>query len=89
MTHLPKPNPHVIATAFDNGEGVLIDLQNKRYYQLNETGLLIWQELEAGHPRAQVVAALMAAYEVAADRAEASVQRLVNDLQQLELLSEK
>ena len=89
MTHLPKPNLHVIATAFDNGEGVLIDLQNKRYYQLNETGLLIWQELEAGHTRAQVIAALMAAYEVAEEQAQASVLRLLNDLQQLELLSEK
>ena len=80
-------NPQVVATPFDNGEGVLIDLQGKRYFQLNETGWLIWQQLSAGQAPAQIVAALVAEYEVSEAQAQASVQRLRADLQQRELLT--
>ncbi len=80
-------NPQVVATPFDNGEGVLIDLQGKRYFQLNETGWLIWQRLTDGQAPAQIVAALVAEYEVSEVQAEASVQRLLSDLQQRELLT--
>jgi Coenzyme PQQ synthesis protein D (PqqD) len=83
-----KTNPQVVATPFDNGEGVLIDLQGKQYFQLNETGLFIWQRLADGHSSAQIVAALMTEYEVSEAQAQASVQRLLADLQQRELLSE-
>ena len=82
-----KTNPQVVATPFDNGEGVLIDLQGKRYFQLNETGWLIWQRFAAGHSSAQIVAALVAEYEVSEAQAQASVQRLRADLQQRELLT--
>ena len=80
-------NPQVVATPFDNGEGVLIDLQGKQYFQLNETGWLIWQRLTDGHSSAQIVAALVAEYEVSEAQAQASVQRLRADLEQRELLT--
>ena len=81
-----KTNPQVVATPFDNGEGVLIDLQGKQYFQLNETGLFIWQRLADGHSSAQIASALTAEYDVSEVQAEASVQRLIADLQQRELL---
>jgi Coenzyme PQQ synthesis protein D (PqqD) len=84
-----KTNPQVVATPFDNGEGVLIDLQGKQYFQLNETGWLIWQRLTDGHSPAQIAAALVAEYEVSEVQAEASVQRLLADFQQRELLGER
>ena len=80
-------NPQVVATPFDNGEGVLIVLQGKQYFQLNETGLFIWQQLADGKTTAQVMAALTAEYEVSDAQAQASVQRLIADLQQRELLT--
>ncbi len=80
-------NPQVVATPFDNGEGVLIDLQGKQYFQLNETGWLIWQQLVAGQAPAQIIAALTEEYEVSEAQAQASVQRLLADLQQRELLT--
>ena len=82
-----KTNPQVVATPFDNGEGVLIDLQGKQYFQLNETGLFIWQLLADGKTSAQIIAALTAEFEVSDDQAQASVQRLLADLQQRELLT--
>ena len=80
-------NPQVVATPFDNGEGVLIDLQGKQYFQLNETGWLIWQQLVAGQAPAQIIAALTEEYEVSEAQAQASVQRLLADLRQRELLT--
>ncbi len=81
-----KTNPQVVATPFDNGEGVLIDLQGKQYFQLNETGLFIWQRIADGHSSEQIVAALTAEYEVSETQAQASVKHLIADLQQRELL---
>ncbi len=42
----PVPLNHVIFSGFDDGEGMLVDLQKKSYYQLNETAVLVWQCLE-------------------------------------------
>ncbi|NOT60968.1 MAG: PqqD family protein [Acidobacteria bacterium] len=86
MTALPHTNPHVIATPFDNGEGVLIDLQGKRYYQLNETGWLIWQWLVHGHSTEQIVAALTTDFDVTDRHASESLNKLIHDLQQRALL---
>jgi hypothetical protein len=87
MTALPSTNPHVIATGFDNGEGVLIDLHGKRYYQLNETGWLVWQWLVNGHTSEQIIAALTATYDVTEAHASESLKKLIHDLQHRALLS--
>jgi len=42
----PLPYEHVIFTDLDGLEGVLVDLNTKKYYQLNETASLIWRGLE-------------------------------------------
>lgn len=70
-----KPHEHVVATAFDEGEGVLVDLNTKRYYQLNETAMFIWQRLEKGAPTEQIVRDLLETYEVMEEQATASVER--------------
>ena len=38
-----KPLTDVIFTDFDGKEGILVDLNTKQYYRLNETGSLIWR----------------------------------------------
>ena len=45
-TASPLPYEHVIFTDLDGREGVLVDLNTKKYYQLNETASLIWRGLE-------------------------------------------
>ena len=83
---LPCPQPHVIATDFESGEGVLIDINAKRYYQLNETALLVWRGLEAGKQLPEIVAELVASYEVSAEQATMSVMRLLRDFYALRLV---
>ena len=78
---------HVVATDFDGGEGVLVDLNTKKYYQLNETAMLIWKGLSLHKPVREIVAEVAANYEVTTEQAARSVDRLVNDFRNYDLLS--
>lgn len=76
----PAPHDHVVSTEFDGGEGVLVDLNSKRYYQLNETAMLVWRGLERGLSSDEIVSEMTRAYEVTPDHAAESLARLVQDL---------
>lgn len=75
------PLEHIVASQLDEGDGVLVDLNSKQYYQLNETAMLIWRALENGHPFAQIVAEIMSVYAVDTEHAVASAERLLKELQ--------
>lgn len=80
---------HVVVTDFDGGEGILVDLNTKRYYQLNETAMIVWKGLEQGKTLNDIVADVTANYEVEPDRATISVQRLLDNFQTYKLISAK
>ena len=80
---------HVVVTDFDGGEGILVDLNTKRYYQLNETAMIVWKGLEQGKSIGEIVADFMSSYEVEPDRATLSVQRLLDSFQVYKLVSAK
>jgi hypothetical protein len=77
---------HVVATDFDGGEGILVDLNTKKYYQLNETAMTVWKGLEKGKTMGEIVADITSTYEVATDKATLSVQRIVDNFQTYKLL---
>jgi len=80
------PGKHVVATDFDSGEGILVDLNTKKYYQLNETAMVVWKGLEKGKSMGEIVADITSAYEVATEQATSSVQRIVDNFQTYKLL---
>ena len=80
------PGKHVVVTDFDGGEGVLVDLNTKRYYQLNETAMVVWKGLEKGKTMNEIVDDITSSYEVASDRATLSVQRIVDNFQSYKLV---
>ena len=80
------PGKHVVATDFDGGEGILVDLNTKKYYQLNETAMVVWKGLENGKSMGEIVADITSTYEVPADKATLSVQRIVDNFQTYKLL---
>lgn len=80
---------HVVVTDFDGGEGILVDLNTKRYYQLNETAMIVWKGLEQGKSIGEIVADFTSSYEVEPDRATLSVQRLLDSFQVYKLVSAK
>lgn len=82
-----RPGKHVVVTDFDGGEGILVDLNTKKYYQLNETAMAVWKGLEKGKTMGEIVADITSNYEVETDKATVSVQRIVDNFQTYKLLS--
>ena len=82
----PRPHEHIVYTEFDGCEAVLVDLNAKRYYTLNETAMLIWRELERGRTKAEIVRALTAAYDVTEEHAAASVEKILEDFESRNLV---
>jgi hypothetical protein len=82
------PQEHVVFTEFDEGEGVLVDLNTKKYFQLNETAAVVWRGLEDGLTLGEIVGRITSAYEVDDSRAEASVRRALENFRDLGLARE-
>ena len=73
----PIPCEHVVFTDFDGVEGILVDLNTKKYYQLNETAMMIWKGLERGLAPKQIAEEIVAAYEITNEAALRNVDELV------------
>jgi hypothetical protein len=81
------PGKHVVVTDFDGGEGILVDLNTKKYYQLNETAMAVWKALEQGKSVGEIANDMTANYEVALDNATRSVERILDNFQTYKLLT--
>lgn len=75
----PVPQEHVIFTDLDGLEGVLVDLNTKKYYQLNETASLIWRGLEKRLSVGHIAKELAENYDVTMDRALSSIRSALGD----------
>ena len=81
------PGKHVVVTDFDGGEGILVDLNTKKYFQLNETAMVVWKGLEQGKSVGEIADDITSRYEVALDNATRSVERILDNFQTYKLLS--
>ena len=86
MTQL-TPYDHIVFTEFDGTEGILVDLNAKKYYQLNETATLIWKGIANKAPIVEIANSLTSNYEVTPEDAERNVQAIVQQLQDYRLIS--
>jgi hypothetical protein len=77
----------IICTEFDGGEGILVDLNTRKYYQLNATALLVWKGLEKGLGIDDIVAQVIGEYEVEPEHARSSVENLITRLGSYKLVS--
>jgi hypothetical protein len=48
------PLEHIVASYLEDGDGVLVDLKTRQYYQLNESAMLIWSAIENGSSLSQI-----------------------------------
>ena len=83
----PQPHSHVVYTEFDGREAVLVDLNTKRYYTLNETAMIVWRGLERGQSTAEIAREICERYDVSVEHAERSIERLMTSLAAHRLLS--
>ena len=72
-------SPDAAFAAVEDG-AVVLHMGTKRYYSLNETGSFVWRRLEDGVARAEIVAQVVAAYDVGIAEAEIAVTRLLDEL---------
>ena len=77
---------HVVFTEFDAGEGILVDLNTKKYFQLNETGTIVWRGLEKKQTLEEIVGQITAAYDVTPEHAAESVRKLLDNLRSFKLV---
>jgi hypothetical protein len=84
-----RPLEHVVFTDLSDEEGILVDLNRKQYFQLNETAVFIWRRLEEGQTAGQISRALTEAFEVETAHAAESVSRCLNQFVSLKLVSER
>jgi hypothetical protein len=73
----PVPHEHVIFTDLDGIEGVLVDLNTKQYYQLNETASLVWRGLANGMSLGEIAREMTEVYDVTTEHAQSSVEAAV------------
>ena len=87
MSNLQIPRSQIVSTLFDDGDGVLVDLNTKRYYQLNESAMMVWSGLEKGQAIPEIVNEITSTFKVSPEHAVESVERILRDFQSNNLLS--
>ena len=80
------PHEHVVFTEFEGGDAVLVDLDTKKYFQLNPTATIVWRGLEGGKTLEEIVGDMTAEYEVSTEHAARSVERLLGNLRDFKLV---
>ncbi len=76
-----RPSPEVISRRLDRA-GVLVHLSTNRIFELNETGIRIWELLAEGRDRQSLIDHLVREFDVDAERAAREVSDLLHQLQQ-------
>jgi hypothetical protein len=74
----------LVATLSDGA--VLLNLQTKRYFSLNETGTRIWEMVQQTADEEAIVAAMLREYEVEEPMARAEIRRILDELIEAQLI---
>jgi hypothetical protein len=74
-----KKNPAVVCSELDEG-AILLDLNTKYYYNLNETALKIWKFIDDLSAIPEIATGIAEEYEVDQCQAEESVGRIIAEL---------
>jgi hypothetical protein len=74
----------LVATLSDGA--VLLNLQTKRYFSLNETGTRIWEMVQQTADEEAIVATLLSEYDVNETLARSEVRRILDELIEAQLI---
>ena len=80
-----KSIPEALVATLSDG-AVLLNLQTKRYYSLNETGTRIWEMVQQTADEESIVATLLREYEVEEQMARAEIRRILDELIEAQLI---
>ncbi|MGE0469392.1 MAG: PqqD family protein [Nitrospira sp.] len=76
------PHPSLVFTQLDDTEAVLLHLDTKRYYTLNETGTRIWELLQQSRSAQEIALALQDNYALTDEEALPLLLAFVDELLQ-------
>ena len=74
-----RVSPEALSTVLRDG-AVVLNLETKRYYSLNETGTRVWQLLGENAAPTEIVAVLSREYEVDEAEAQRTTDALLDEL---------
>ncbi|MEP7067106.1 MAG: PqqD family protein [Gemmatimonadota bacterium] len=74
----------LVATLADGA--VLLNLQTKRYFSLNETGTRIWEMVQQTADEDTIVSTLLGEYDVEEPMARTEVRRILSELSEAQLI---
>jgi coenzyme PQQ synthesis protein D (PqqD) len=74
----------LVATLSDGA--VLLNLQTKRYFSLNETGTRIWEMVQQTADEEAIISTLLGEYEVEETTARSEVRRILDELIDAQLI---
>jgi hypothetical protein len=74
------PNSAEVAASVLDGEAIMINLSSGVYYSMDGVGGLIWELIAQRQRLEEIVAAIVQAYDVPADRAKTDLERLAGEL---------
>ena len=89
VANIPLPQEHIVSTDFDGGEGVLVDLNSKRYYQLNESAMLVWRCIERKLSTDEIVGEMTRVFDVTPEHAARSLEQLLHSLHSHKLIRDR
>lgn len=76
-----RSNPQCLLTELEDGTGVLLHIETKFYFTLNDTGVFLWKQLQrATHSPRELAEALSAEFEVTPDEALPQVCELIDEM---------
>ena len=77
--------PEALVATLSDG-AVLLNLQTKRYFSLNETGTRIWELVQQTVDEESIVATMLREYEVEESMARSEVRRILDELIEAQLI---
>ncbi len=82
-----SPDPAAVFRQLDSG-GVILNVENGEYFQLNSTGRVIWETLGDGAERESLIERLTEVFDVDSDQAAVDVDQFLTELEARSLIRE-
>ena len=86
LTPRGRPSDHVVFTDLGDA-GVLVDLDTRQYFQLNDTASFVWRRLLEGQVIDEIAEALTRAYDVTPEDARAGVESIAREFEARRLIA--
>ena len=82
-----QPSPNAVFTQLSDSESIILDIETKQFYELNETGSFIWCLMKDGMSPEEISVELEKEYDIEQGQAIIHVMDLLEELRQEKLLT--